>query len=113
MFTIGCGKKQETVYVTQNGCSISEIENGVSIMCGSDVSYIYNGSDGQNGTEFKIVDPCGNGPGHDEIGFVFETGEFVFWYKDLGLAVLSQNVSYVTTDSQRCVFRIVDGELTY
>ena len=33
-----------------------------------------NGIDGQDGTQVKIIDPCGDGPGVDEVVMVFGDG---------------------------------------
>jgi prefoldin subunit 5 len=53
-----------------------------------------------------ILDPCGNGSGHDEVLVAFDDGSVMAWYKDLGLTMLTPNVTYQTTDSQRCNFRV-------
>lgn len=66
-----------------------------------------NGIDGVDGTTpFIMWDPCGDGPGHDEIILVFDTGEYVAWYQDLGLALLTPGLTYHTTDQQQCVFTV-------
>jgi hypothetical protein len=59
----------------------------------------------------KTIDPCGDGPGYDEVvvqttaGFLvyFESGSKRF------LTVLTDG-SYVTTDQQNCNFKIINGE---
>lgn len=66
-----------------------------------------DGLDGVDGTTpFIMWDPCGDGPGHDEIVLVFETGEYVAWYEDLGLALLTPGLTYHTSDQQQCVFTV-------
>lgn len=57
----------------------------------------------------EVIDPCGDGPGQDEILLVLSEGSVVAWYKDLGLVELEDG-NYVTTDSQSCSFSIINGE---
>lgn len=57
----------------------------------------------------RIIDPCGDGPGHDEVVLIFPGGEVMAWYLDLGLTLLEPGVVYRTTDTQRCLF-MVDPE---
>lgn len=70
-----------------------------------------NGADGQDGTTSnfavaEVHDPCGDGPGHDEVILELVDGSYLAWYKNLGLSLLNQNVHYRTTDSQKCDFKI-------
>lgn len=63
-------------------------------------------------TEF--IDPCGNGPGFDEIILKMSTGELVAYFESGGtrfLTILTQG-SYQTTDSQKCDFVVTStGEI--
>lgn len=57
------------------------------------------------------IDPCGDGPGPDEILLVLSDGSIVAWYKDLGLSYLEPG-TYQTTDAQACVFTVTtNGEV--
>jgi len=109
----------------------SRIENGAVIHSGLDLNrngqldateiektiVIYDGQDGENGTDGadaeyfieKVVDPCGDGKGVDEILLVTMDGVLA-WYKNVGLVVLEDG-NYVTTDKQRCKFSIINGEV--
>jgi len=66
-----------------------------------------DGQDGEDGTDgiVELIDPCGNGPGFDEVLFRLSSGALVAWYKNLGLAVLTPG-TYRTTDKQRCTFTV-------
>jgi len=70
-----------------------------------------NGIDGQDGTQVKIIDPCGDGPGVDEVVMVFGDGTVLAWYLNVGFSVLQEGVRYQTTDSQKCQFSVVAGEV--
>jgi hypothetical protein len=70
-----------------------------------------DGIDGRNGTEFKIVDPCGDGPGADEVVLILDDGRVLAWYKDLGFSLLYENTAYQTTDAQKCNFTVMGGEV--
>lgn len=62
----------------------------------------------------EVIDPCGDNPGEvDEVLFKMGDGSVTAWYSGVGLVVLAPNTWYQTTDSQQCVFRIVDGEIEY
>lgn len=62
---------------------------------------------------YKVHDPCGDDPGKpDEVILELKNGIFLAWYKNLGLSVLEKEVNYVTTDDQKCLFKInSQGEL--
>jgi hypothetical protein len=91
--------------VPQDGNNGIDGRDGVNGVDGSD------GIDGRDGTTLEIVDPCGDGPGHDEILIKLDDGSFLAWYVDLGLSVLHEGTTYMTTDSQRCKFKILDGQV--
>jgi hypothetical protein len=60
----------------------------------------------------EVIDPCGPGyDGTDEILLKLSTGELVAWYKHIGLAALSDG-DYVTTDKQKCHFKVESGVIT-
>lgn len=79
-----------------------------------------DGNDGRDGTIVNVIDPCGdyvhpNGPDSvqsiDEVILHFDDGTFLAWFKNLGLTVLHENVSYQTTDKQKCNFTIINGQV--
>lgn len=58
----------------------------------------------------RIIDPCGaSGSGVDELIFVLSTGQLVAWYQNIGLVALKDG-TYRTTDTQSCIFKVVNGE---
>jgi len=71
-----------------------------------------DGLDGLDGTDgiLSVVDPCGDGQGPDEV-VIFTDSGVLAWYKNVGLSVLVENVTYRTTDKQKCIFRIENGVL--
>lgn len=90
--------------------SISPLpEDGVN---GNDGVNGRDGINGADGTQINIVDPCGDGPGHDEVLLIFDNGSVLAWYLDIGFAVLQEGVNYQTTDAQECKFNVLDGVVT-
>lgn len=82
--------------------------------CGGKQSPVHgvDGIDGRDGNDsvYRIIDPCGDSMGVDEILFVLVSGEIVAWYEGVGLVVLKPGI-YRTTDDQLCQFEItVDNE---
>ena len=61
----------------------------------------------------KFIDPCGDGPGYDEVPLKTSSGKLIAYF-EVGnkrfLSVLS-NDTYQTTDQQACVFRVLNGEV--
>lgn len=121
--------KRKTVYITETGCSVTQEANGATLTCGTATVFIANGQngldgqdgvdgqdgiDGQNGqdAQVEIFDPCGDGPGHDEVILKFNSVLIAYFrngpYEHL--AVL-QNGSYVTTDQQACHFSVNNGTI--
>jgi len=66
-------------------------------------------------TVVEYLDPCGNGPGFDEVLLHTRSGKYVAYFESGSnrfLTVLQLNVSYRTTDSQKCFFTINnDGQI--
>lgn len=63
-----------------------------------------------------FVDPCGNGPGHDELLIKLSTGKYLAHFSSGNLQFLTElieNVQYRTTDQQSCHFSIINGNLVY
>jgi len=57
----------------------------------------------------SIVDPCGDGPGLDEILLKTKDGKYIAYFEsgsNRHLSVLQANTAYQTTDSQHCNFTI-------
>ena len=65
----------------------------------------------------EYVDPCGNGPGFDEVLLHTRSGKYIAYFEsgpNRFLTVLQPNVNYVTTDQQHCAFKINnDGQLLF
>jgi len=59
---------------------------------------------------FSVQDPCGNGPGFDEVVLSTNIGLIAFFESGSNrfLTVLS-NGTYQTTDAQHCVFMVNNG----
>ena len=132
----GCGPERKTPEVYSSLLSISReeipysvcaAESGLLITSGLDTnrnslldegevlqaSFLCDGADGQNGISpfVAVHDPCGDGPGVDEMILELEDNTFFAWYKGVGLTVLDENTDYVTTDKQKCRFFINQGEI--
>ncbi len=97
--------------VCPDGTSTPVPKDGNNGIDGRDGADGVDGIDGRDGTLLEIVDPCGDGPGHDEILIKLDDGSYLAWYVDLGLTVLEEGVSYRTTDAQRCKFKILGGQV--
>lgn len=116
------GGTQTYVY----SCSVEAADGGSLITCpdGSQ-QVVLDGVDGTNGTDgidgtngqdadlpdstvTEVIDPCGDGPGFDEVLLVLADGSIVAYFAGVGgfLAVLDCNQNYVTTDTQACMFRV-------
>lgn len=103
------------------GCSVTEVPGGRLLQCpGAEDVPIMDGTDGTDGTNgadgtdalVTIIDPCGDGPGADEVLLVYSGGRVVAWYFNIGLVELTANVAYVTTDAQHCRFSVTElGEV--
>jgi len=101
----GCATDDNT-YVSQHGCKITQENGGQFITCADQSMFVPSQQ-----YISDIVDPCGNGPGHDEVIIVFADGAAIAWYKNLGLVALSEFTAYVTTDAQHCRFEIQHGQV--
>lgn len=66
----------------------------------------------QNVQVTSIIDPCGDGPGYDEVILQTSSG-YLAYFETSGKRYLAllPNGSYVTTDQQACQFSIVNGVL--
>lgn len=66
-----------------------------------------DGADGEDGQDCftEIIDPCGDGPGVDEIVIRMCTQQNIAWYLGIGLVQIGAG-NWVTTDQQACVFHI-------
>jgi hypothetical protein len=83
-----------------------------------------DGQDGENGedalpspyTVSEIVDPCGDGPGYDEVILRMENGVLMAHYADgvrQFLTVIGPG-TYATTDGTGCIFTITPtGEVNW
>lgn len=63
----------------------------------------------QNQSVTSIVDPCGDGPGFDEVLLKMSNGKYVAYFQQGNnrmLTVLQNNTTYQTTDQQGCTFSL-------
>jgi len=60
----------------------------------------------------RIIDPCGNGPGFDEVLLETDLGLLAFFEQGSNrfLAILTDG-AYVTTDAQHCHFTVIGGRI--
>lgn len=123
-------------------CSAQQVVGGAIITCGSDMVVILHGTngidgaDGQDGvdgtdgvdgsdgldapptpyTVTELVDPCGDGPGFDEVILRLGNGSLMAHYAGGGnlqfLTVIGDG-NYVTTDNQSCNFSIASGIVSW
>lgn len=100
---IGCS---DSNYYKVESCFVEKDEAGQILTCGADTIEIPDQM-----PILEIVDPCGDGPGVDEVVIILEGGLYLAWYKNVGLAVLEEITQYKTTDAQKCRFKIVNGVL--
>lgn len=100
------------LFVTACGQDGKDGTDGVNGTPGIDGVDGNDGRDGDPGTVITILDPCGDDPGlPDEVILVMANGTYLAWYKNLGFTVLQEDTVYVTTDWQRCKFKINAGLL--
>lgn len=117
--TIHCGTEEVTIAIPEDGsdgeaCTVESVINGALIICGDTQVVVLNGTDGEDApptayTVTDMYDPCGDGPGFDEVLLHLANGEWMAHYAGGGnlqfLTVLGPG-NYVTTDSQSCHFTI-------
>lgn len=105
IFLIG-GCTVDKDYYTVDGCTIEKVDGGQVVTCGTDELVVPDAAE-----VLQIVDPCGDGPGVDEVVLILEGSLYIAWYKNVGMTVLEPYTPYQTTDSQRCRFQITDNGL--
>jgi hypothetical protein len=97
---------------------ISGGSNGVDGINGSNGQDGEDGQDGQNGTPGRdailtVTDPCGDGPGVDEVILKLADGSYIAWYYGVGMFVLTSG-NWTTTDMQHCTFNLdSNGVITW
>lgn len=81
----------------------------------TDTAYICDGLDAPETLSIaEVIDPCGDGPGEDEVLIVFSDKSVLAYFETAKsgiLSLLEENKTYITTDQQRCKFHIIDGEI--
>lgn len=69
----------------------------------------------------EIYDPCGPHSGYDEVLLKTSSGKFIAYF-EVGqvqgnqkrfLSVLEENIWLQTTDTQACIFKVVNSEIVY
>ena len=92
------GEKVEALeeQINQNNAKIIELEGKITIE--------------------QIVDPCGDHPGHyDEVLLLLSDGSILAYFGHRSKRFLTKlsDGNYRTTDKQKCVFSVVDGEIIW
>jgi len=110
---IGCGFDDGK---DGSSCSVETVQGGAVISCtdGSG-SLITSGVDGLDGGDafIELIDPCGDGPGFDEVLLRLTDGRLVAYFEQGGnrfLSVISDG-NYRTTDAQGCYFSVSGGNV--
>lgn len=123
----GCTNQEK--YVVQgtpgepgDDCTVESMVGGAIIHCGETSAVILNGIDGAQGPQgapgvtspyniVGVIDPCGDGPGFDEILLQMQNGQLVAYFETGGNRFLSllSNGNYRTTDQQSCNFSVLNG----
>jgi hypothetical protein len=122
LFTIGCAEdgKDGRNGVDGRNCIVTQLTNGAEIQCGGSNAIVLNGTDGivpnNNYGIAELIDPCGDGPGFDEVILRLNNGILLAHYSSGGyefLTIVSQG-NYVTTDKQKCNFHVdYNGNISY
>jgi hypothetical protein len=94
-------------------CSVTRISNGVLLECADSSEIIMDGIDGINPV-IEVIDPCGDGPGFDELLLRTQVGTdpgtilIAFFEDGKGHRFLTEVTpgSYRTTDQQQCRFTV-------
>lgn len=106
-------------------CTVAPVNEGALIACEDGTTTIVShGSDGQPGQDgadgqdafVETIDPCGDGPGFDEVILRTSDGQLIAYFEDGGKRFLTELVPgrYLTTDRQRCAFEVTEeGEITW
>jgi len=111
LFLSACGAQTVTGKDGSPGanCSVQQISNGAIITCPGSTAVVSPAGAQYNVTE--IIDPCGDGPGFDEIILKLANGQLLAHFSSGGLQFLSliPDGNYVTTDQQACQFSVSNG----
>lgn len=101
-------------------CTSKRVTNGATITCTDGTTVVIldgvNGQDGADGQDapptaysvVELINPCGDGPGFDEVLLRLANGSIIAHYADGNkqfLATIGPG-NYVTTDGQSCHFTI-------
>lgn len=96
----------------------------LAVSCAEDGRNGVNGVDGTNGVDgvdgtpadglyiIEVIDPCGDSRFQDEVLLRLSDGAIYAWYEDTGMVRLD-NGNYITNDTERCRFTVLDGEVIY
>jgi len=95
----GCTTDKETYYV--DNCTVDVVKGGQVLTCGPDQVVIPDML-----PVTSVIDPCGDGPGVDEVMIQLQGDLYIAWYRPVGIVVLAKDIRYTTTDRQRCEFII-------
>lgn len=103
-------------------CTIQQFPGNAVITCGDTQAVIYDGAEGTPGvpgqdapptpyTITEMLDPCGDGPGYDEVLLRLANGNLVahFFSGNFQFLTTLSPGAYVTTDQQACQFSVDAG----
>lgn len=123
-FLVGCGEMRQQLGLKGpagapgkdgTSCSVEEVSGGAIVSCPNKSVFIEDGADGIDGKDAvaELIDPCGDGPGFDEVLLRLSTGELIAYFEsgegERHLSVIGPG-AYSTTDEQSCRFDVLsDG----
>lgn len=98
-------------------CSVTRVSNGALIECpGAESVVVLDGARGADGapapatpyTVTEVIDPCGTGPGFNEVLLRLGNGQILAHYASGATQFLTLigPGNYVTTDGQACYFTV-------
>lgn len=110
---IGCGDGDRTRLVNGvdgKSCYTKEVELGVNIICGEDITLI------PNPKEVLFVEVCPDIDGEFKESLIYNDGMYLAFlssadYKLQRLTILNENTLYMTTDDRGTMFEIINGEI--
>lgn len=82
--------------------------------CGPSKFHVFSNDNDRSGEIVEYIDPCGDGPGFDEVILRMGDGTLLAHYSSGGrefLTIITPG-NYVTTDQQACSFTVTaEGEV--
>jgi TolA-binding protein len=103
--------------VNANTAQLLSLSNSITVLNGNLNTLNGNLTSLSNSLSKTIVDfkdPCGNGPGFDEVLMKTKDGKYIAYFESNGNRFLSiiENGSYRTTDESGCYFTVNNGVIS-